>query len=62
MCVVGGGGGGGGGGGHMLIILTLTFIQDRTGLNHDNNKSRLYQKLFNGQQAICCEDSPTEGL
>ena len=46
---------------HVLIMLTLTFIQDHTGLILS---VRLFQKLFNHCTAhqVCCEDSPTKGL
>ena len=31
---------------HMLIILTVTFIQGHTDLNHENNNFDYFKKLF----------------
>ena len=35
---------------HVIIILTMTFVQGHTYLNHENNKSvfDFFQKLFQG--------------
>ena len=47
---------------HMLIILTLTFIQGHTDLNHEKNKCLIISETI---QAIpfkfYCEDSPMKG-
>ena len=44
---------------HMLIILTLTFIQGRTDLNHENNKC--FRNCSSTAHQVCCEDSLTKG-
>ena len=50
---------------HVLIILTVTFIQGHTDLNHENSNIiyvRLFQKHLTNAHHVCCEDSPTKGL
>ena len=49
---------------HVLIVLTLTFIQGLTDLNHENNKYLIVSETIQAINAhqICCEDSWTKGL
>ena len=46
---------------HVLIMLTLTFIQSLTNLNHKNNKCYFRNCSINPHQ-ICSEESPTKGV
>ena len=47
---------------HTLIILTLTFIQGHTYLNHENNKCLIIKKHSSNVHQVCCGDGPTKGL
>ena len=48
---------------HMLIILTLTFIQGHTDLNHENiKKINHFRNYASNAHQLSCEDSPTTGL
>ena len=49
---------------HVLIILTLTFIQGHTDLNHENNKCSIISETDQSSKPhqVCCEDSPTKGI
>ena len=38
---------------HVLIILTLTFIQSDTGLNHENNQYSIIIETVQAVQ-VCC--------
>ena len=46
---------------HMLIMLTLTFIQGHTDVNHENNKCFIISETIQASNAlhVCCEDSST---
>ena len=46
---------------HVLMMLTLTFIQDHTDLNHENNKCVIYLDYSSNAYQVCSEDSPTKG-
>ena len=37
-----------------VVGAVMTFIQDHTDLNHENNDNNAHQ--------VCCEDSPTKGI
>ena len=43
----------------LFIILTLTFIQGDTYLNHENNKCSIISETVQAHQ-VCCEDSPSK--
>ena len=43
---------------HVLIILTLTFIQGYTDLNHENNKCSIISDCSSNAHHVCCKDSP----
>ena len=48
---------------HVLIILTLTFIQGQTDLNHKNNRCLIcFINYSSNAYHVCCEDSPTKGI
>ena len=46
---------------HMLIMLTLTFIQGHTDVNHEKNKCFIISETIQASNAhqVCCEDNPT---
>ena len=46
---------------HVIMILSLTFIQGHTDLNHENNKCLIILETIQAMQ-VCCEDSLTKGL
>ena len=47
----------------VLIILTLTFIQGHTDINHENNTCLIIQsETSNNVHQSCCEDSRTKRL
>ena len=46
---------------HVLIILTLTFIQGHTDLNHEHNKCSIISEAVQAIPIKCgCEDSLTK--
>ena len=47
---------------HVSIILTLTFIQGHTNLNHENNNLIFFRNDSSNAHHVCCGDSPTKGL
>ena len=48
---------------HVLIILTLTFVQVHTELNHEKNKMFDYFRNYSSNaRHVCREDRPTKGL
>ena len=48
---------------HVLIMLTLTFIQGHTDLNHENHKCLIISGTVpSNAHQVCCEDSLTKGF
>ena len=47
---------------HVLIILTLTFIQNHTDINYENNMFDYVRNYSSKSHQVYCEDSLTKGL
>ena len=47
---------------HASIILTFTFIQGHTDLDHKKQMFDYFRNRSSNAHQVCCEDSPTEVL